>query len=424
MNSYDSDLIRHIMSSSGYQAVNAPEDADIILINTCSVRNHAEQRVLGRVSELNRLKQKNPDRLLGVLGCMAQRCGEKILENAPYVDLVMGPGSYRALPGTIDLLADEKQLAVLDNGRHETYEGLAPPAQGKTQVMIPIMRGCNEHCTYCIVPRVRGGERNRSPEDICREVQDALRDDAVEVTLLGQNITAYRHRSADLACILDSVSRMPGLKRLRFLTSHPRHLTEDVIEIMAKRENICHHIHLPVQSGSNRILKLMGRRYTVEDYLRKINTFKNMIPDISISTDLIAGFPGESDGDFEETLLLMKEVVFDDAFTYKYSPRPGTPAARMRNSIDPVESQGRLEELISLQRQHTAGRNHSLIGRSVEVLVEKYSKRGDGEYFGKTSCARNVVFEKDSKEYKPGDLVSVRVSGSTGPTLLGHSIET
>ncbi|MFQ6104821.1 MAG: MiaB/RimO family radical SAM methylthiotransferase, partial [Candidatus Glassbacteria bacterium] len=268
----------------------------------------------------------------------------------------------------------------------------------------------------------RGRERSRSPENVCREVGKALKKGAVEVTLLGQNITAYRFGSVHLEGILDKVSELEGLERLRFVTSHPRYLTHGVIEVMSNKENICNHIHLPVQSGSDRILKLMGRRYTTREYLEKIRSLRESIPDISITSDIIVGFPGERREDFEETISLMNEVVFDDAFTYRYSPRPKTPALRLRDQVKPLEAQERLSEIISIQRHHTAEKNRSFVGRVVEVLVERESRRSGYEFFGKTTCARSVVF--GGKECQPGELVNVGITGTTGPTLLGRVVRT
>jgi len=422
MNVYDSELVRQIMSSSGYQFVEDPAGADIVLVNTCSVRQHAEQRVLGRIGELNKFKLKAPGRLIGVLGCMAQRMGEELFEIAPHVDMIIGPGSYSKLPETIDLLTNGVQrLSVLDNGRLENYEGLSPACTGDISVTVPVMRGCSEFCTYCIVPAVRGKERNRAPEDIHREVELALAAGAVEITLLGQNVTAYHHGAAGLEDILGSISRLDGLLRLRFITSHPRHLTDQVVDMMASRPNICNSIHLLVQSGSDRILGRMGRRYTAEDYLEKVRLLRNGLDDVSITTDIIAGFPGETNDDFEQTLSLMNEVIFDGAFTYKYSPRPGTPALKLGSEVGPSELQDRLETLIDLQRQHTAKKNLSFVGKTVEVLVERSSKKGNGELFGKTTCARNVVF--DGTGCQAGDLVTVSITGTTGPTLLGRIVE-
>jgi tRNA-2-methylthio-N6-dimethylallyladenosine synthase len=279
------------------------------------------------------------------------------------------------------------------------------------------MRGCSEFCTYCIVPKVRGPERSRPPAEIRAETERAVAAGAVQVTLLGQNITAYRSGETDLADLLRIVADIPGLRRLRFLTSHPRYLGEEVGDAMAANGTICRHMHLPLQSGSNRVLRMMGRRYTVEEYLAKVHSLRAKVPGIALTTDLIAGFPGETRADFEETLEVMREVVFDDAYTYKYSPRPGTPAVRIARDADPGEAQGRLEELIALQRAHTAGRNRSFTGASIEVLVEGVSRKGTGEFFGKSSCGRSVVFAGEG--LKAGDLVQVRIRGTTGPTLLG-----
>jgi tRNA-2-methylthio-N6-dimethylallyladenosine synthase len=402
--------------------VEDPEAAEVILINTCSVRQHAEQRVLGRVGELNKLKLKASGRIIGVLGCMAQRMGDKLFESARHVDMIVGPGSYRNLPATIALLTSgAEHLSVLDNGRIETYEGLGQAATGKVSALVPVMRGCSEFCTYCLVPSVRGEERNRTPRDVLSEVKKTLANGAVEITLLGQNITAYRHGDVGLDGLLDAVSKLDGLKRLRFVTSHPRHLSEAVIDVMASRPNICNSIHLPVQSGSNRILRLMGRRYSAEDYIQKAGLLRKKVDRVSITTDIIAGFPGETRDDFEQTLSLMNEVIFDNAFTFKYSPRPGTPALKLRSDEGSTESQDRLEELIDLQRRHTAMKNNSFVGKNVEVMVDRPSKKGDGEVFGKTTCARSVVF--NGTGCKAGDLVKVNISGTTGPTLLGRTVE-
>src|SRR5690606_8588157 len=349
MNLSDTELMRGILAEHGYGEAESPDDADVILVNTCAVRDHAEQRVLGRVGQLQQYREGRPGVLIGVTGCMAQRMGEDLLDKAGGVDLVMGPDSYRKLPETIERLRTRKAprslpvvsaplmgsastgggLTVLGFDPHENYEGVAPRRVSAVSGWVTVQRGCNYRCTYCIVPHVRGDEKNRTPEAILGEVRDLVAAGTVEITLLGQTVNSYQSGDWNFPRLLRAVARTPGVRRVRFTSPHPNDFTRELVSVMAEEPTICKQLHLPVQSGDNRTLRRMLRRYTVEAYLEKIDWVREAIPDIALSTDVIVAFPGESEEAYEATLALMRQVRFDDAYLYKYSPRDGTPATRL-----------------------------------------------------------------------------------------------
>jgi tRNA-2-methylthio-N6-dimethylallyladenosine synthase len=476
MNISDGELMEGILVASGYAVTSRPEDADVILVNTCAIREHAEQRVLGRVGELNRLKKANPDLVIGVTGCMAQRLGETLLERAPYVDLVMGPDGYRKLPAALsavrpgapvvegtgpatadsagrddsrdrgdpgavrgraelpvlpagalrDAAGDDgpggRRMAVLELEAHENYEGLEVRRTGEINAWVPVQRGCNYRCTYCIVPYVRGSEKNRDPEQVLEEVRDIASRGIPEVTLLGQTVNSYRHGDRDFAGLLRDVARVPGIRRVRFTSPHPNDVTPSLIEVMATEPAVCPQLHLPAQSGSDRVLKRMVRRYTVDRFLDVVAELRAAIPDLALSTDIIVAFPGESDAEFEATLDLMRTVRFDDAFMYRYSPRDGTPATRLpaEDFVPEAEGQRRLERLIEVQRGIQAEINRGEVGRVEEVLVER-SARSEGDVLGRT--ARNKVVAFPGSTSLIGSFVHVRLDDTTGATFMGRRVE-
>jgi tRNA-2-methylthio-N6-dimethylallyladenosine synthase len=444
MNVSDTELMHGILAEKGYTAADSPEDADVILVNTCAVRDHAEQRVLGRVGQLQQYRESRPGLVIGVTGCMAQRMGDSLLEKAGGVDLVMGPDGYRRLPEALAALRPEEGtpaptaprlplpvlgsapraggLAVLDFDPFENYEGVAPRRTSGVSAWVPVQRGCNYRCTYCIVPYVRGDEKNRDPEQILAEVR-ALADDGVpEITLLGQTVNSYEFGDWTFPRLLREVARVDGIRRVRFTSPHPNDFTRELVEVMAEEEKICNQLHLPVQSGHDRTLKRMLRRYTVEEYLEKIAWVREAIPGIALSTDVIVAFPGETEEEYEATLELMRTVRYDDAYLYRDSPRDGTPATRLPlDQFVPDEvGQERLERLISLHREIQLEINQGEVGRTVEVLVEKAAKRGGMQ--GRTEGNKVVTF--DAPESLVGEIIPVRLTSTTGATFGGVRADT
>lgn len=419
MNKYDSELMAGILTEEGYSPSLKLEHADIVLVNTCSVRDHAEQRVLGRLGELRRLKQRNPEMIIGLCGCMAQRWGEEITTKADHVDLVIGPDGYRRLPEMIEQLNGRCDYE-LNLDTLETYSKVQPQRVAGLKAWVAVMRGCDTYCSYCIVPFVRGPARSRPVEDIVDEVQILIRDGYKEITLLGQNVNAYSWRGTGFAQLLRGLDGLAGLERIRFTTSHPKDMKGEIIEAMADGEHICEHIHLPAQSGSTRILKAMNRGYTAEAYVQLVHSIRKRIPGVSITTDLIVGFPGETEKDYQKTLELVKTVGFDSAFTFRYSPRPGTRAADLDDDVPENIKIERLEHLIGVQRFVTDEKNKTLIGHDVEILVEGESRKGGGQLMGRTRTGKTVVF--DGQRGCVGTCLRIRIEEAKGWTLWGRSI--
>ena len=435
MNISDSELMAGILAEQGYVATDTPEDADVILVNTCAIRDHAEQRVIGRVGQLQQYRREGA--LLGVTGCMAQRMGDTLLGTSGGVDLVMGPDAYRQLPSKLAQVATGRApagrplplapsaaaprgLTVLGFDPFENYEGVAAKRTSAVSAWVPIQRGCNYRCTYCIVPYVRGDEKNRDPQAILDEVR-ALADDGVpEVTLLGQTVNSYEHGDWDFPRLLRAVARVDGIRRVRFTSPHPNDFTRSLVEAMAEEPTVCRQLHLPVQSGHDRTLKRMLRRYTVEAYLEKIAWVRQAIPGIALSTDVIVAFPGETDEEYQATLDLMRTVRFDDAFMYRYSERDGTPATRLpRDQFVPDEvGSARLQALIDLQRGIQLEINQREVGRVEEVLVEKEGRRGGVQ--GRTESNKVVTF--DGPESLIGTFQEVRLTSTTGATFAGELV--
>ncbi len=424
MNVSDGELMEGILAAQGYEIVRSPEHADVVLVNTCAIREHAESRVLGRVAQLNGLKRERPEMVIGVTGCMAQRMGDDLLERAPYVDLVVGPDGYRSLPSALGRIAKveeprrRNQLTVLDLDPVENYQGLEQRRADGPMAWVPIQRGCDHRCTFCIVPYVRGPEKNREPGEVLAEVRGLAEQGVTEVTLLGQTVNSYRHGDTAFPELLRSVARVDGIRRVRFTSPHPIDVTPALVEVMAEEAAVCEHLHLPAQSGSNRTLKRMLRRYSVEELLDKVDLVRDAIPDIALSTDIIVAFPGETDDEYRETLALMRTVRFDDAYTYKYSLREGTPATRLpaEDFISSEEAQERLEGLIDLSRSIQSEINHSEVGRVEEVLIEK-DGRHSGQVLGRTRRNKVVVFDGDSARI--GDYAHVALDRTTGATFAG-----
>ena len=417
MNVSDSELMLGRMADSGYDAVPGPEGADVILVNTCAIRDHAEQRVIGRLGELRR--HMKPGSVVGVTGCMAQRLGPQLLDKAKHVSLVIGPDGYRALPELVDGARRGERAVSTAFDLEEHYEDFSPRRFDRVKAWIPVQRGCDYRCTYCIVPTTRGPERSRRLDDVVRETERIVADGMSEVVLLGQTVNSYHDGTHDFADLLRAVGTVPGLKRLRFTSPHPNDFSERVIRAMAEVPSVCEHVHLPMQSGSTKTLKRMLRRYTRAGYVECVRRLRDAIPGLALTTDVIVGFPGETEADFAETLSAVDEIGFDDAFTFKFSPRDGTPATRMPASDtvpDDVASE-RLARLIEAVRGGARARNMRLLGTRHEVLVEKSARRGQELLQTRTRDFKTVLVPGD--ESWIGRYLTVELTGTTGSTFTG-----
>src|SRR5215211_9531445 len=391
MNVSDSELMLGKLAASGYVPVDVPEDADVILVNTCAIREHAEQRVIGRLGEMK--SKMKPHAVLGVTGCMAQRLGPQILQRAGHVSLVIGPDGYRSLPLLVENARRGMKASSTEFDLEEHYEDFKPRRFDKVKAWIPVQRGCDYKCTYCIVPTTRGAERSRNLLDVVREVEAVVADGMTEVVLLGQTVNSYHDGEFDFADLLRAVGKVEGVRRIRFTSPYPNDFTNRVIEAMADVDAVCEHVHLPMQSGSSRVLKRMLRRYTREGYLESVAKLRAGIPGLSLTTDIIVGFPGETDEDFEQTLELVREVGFADGFTFKFSPRDGTPATRMPAELtvpDEVASE-RLARLVETMRGISRASNLTQLGRRYEVLVEKEARRGGDLLQARTRDYKTVL---------------------------------
>jgi tRNA-2-methylthio-N6-dimethylallyladenosine synthase len=442
MNFSDSEIVASILNKQGYSTTRNLDEADLVFVNTCSIREKAEQTVRKRLQTFKNLKQSNPKLKVGVLGCMAERLKDKFLEEEKMVDIVVGPDAYRDLPSLLGELEDGKKAVNVLLSTEETYADIAPVRLGSNGVsaFVSIMRGCDNMCAFCVVPFTRGRERSRDPESILKECQELAENGYKEVTLLGQNVDSYlwygggpkknfknlsdieKATSTDFAQLLDLVAtNIPGM-RIRFSTSHPQDMSDNVLHAMAKHHNICKYIHLPFQSGNDRILDLMNRGYTSEYYRGRIDAIKSIIPDCAISHDIIAGFCTETYEEHKDTLKLMEYVNFDFGYMFAYSERPNTLASKkMKDDVPLDEKKKRLKEIIDLQQIHSLKNNQKNIGQIREVLVEGTSKRSEEHLFGRTSQNTVVVFPKEN--YKKGDFIMVKINDCTSATLLGEAIE-
>ena len=417
MNEYDSELLAGILQEHDYVLCDSPDNADVILLNTCSVRDHAEQKIHSRLGELRNLKDKNPDLKLGVVGCMAQNLKKDLIKSKPYVNIILGPDSYRNI--FEHLGAEEKHIIDTKLSKFEVYDGMFPARKEGINAWISIMRGCNKFCSYCIVPYTRGRERSRSIEGIVDEAKRTVDQGFVEITLLGQNVNSYDHEGRKFPELLEALSKVDGLKRLRYTSPHPQDVDEALMRVHAEHKPlIANHIHLPLQAGSDSVLKAMNRTYTQDHYLKLVDMIRKHVPDMGITTDIIVGFPGESDKDFRETLKVMESVKFDSAYTFKYSPRPYTKAWKMEDTVSEEEKSARLTELIDLQKAHTLERYREMIGKEVEILAERRSKKSPDEMRGRTACNKIVIFPKG--DYKPKDLIKRKITDAQGVTLFSR----
>ena len=428
MNVADTEVVVSVMRGEGYQYTATIGEADVILVNTCSVRDNAEQRVWGRLREFQRYKRLKPGLIVGVIGCMAERLRDDLMERERIVDIVAGPDSYRDLPALVRTAAEGGRGINVELSREETYAEIAPVRLDRTGVsaFISIMRGCNNMCSYCVVPYTRGRERSRDPQTIIREARDLFGAGYREVTLLGQNVNSYSWKAdgaeTDFPALLAAVARIDPALRVRFATSHPKDMSDSLLDTMAATPNICRSIHLPAQSGSTSMLERMNRRYTREWYLGRIEAIRSRMPDCAITTDLIAGFCGETEEEHAATISLMREVGYDFAYMFKYSERPGTKAARsMPDDVPEEVKTRRLTEIIELQNTLSLESNRRDVGKRFEVLADGLSKRRADQLSGRTSHNKTVVF--DARGHKAGDYVTVLVTDCSSATLLGEIVE-
>ncbi|MBW2936811.1 tRNA (N6-isopentenyl adenosine(37)-C2)-methylthiotransferase MiaB [Aureisphaera sp. CAU 1614] len=441
MNFSDSEIVASILNDQGYNTTQVLEEADLVLVNTCSIRDKAEQTVRKRLEKYNAVKKINPKMKVGVLGCMAERLKSKFLEEEKIVDMVVGPDAYKDLPNLLQEVEEGRDAVNVILSKDETYGDISPVRLGGNGVtaFVSITRGCDNMCTFCVVPFTRGRERSRDPLSIIEEVNDLAKKGYKEITLLGQNVDSYlwyggglkkdfknatemqKATATNFAQLLEMVATAQPKMRIRFSTSNPQDMTEDVLHTMAKFENICNYIHLPVQSGSTRILKEMNRQHTREEYMQLIDKIREIIPDCAISQDMISGFPTETEEDHQDTLSLMEYVKYDFGFMFMYSERPGTMAARkLEDDIPEATKKRRLAEIIDLQQKHSGYRTKQFVGKTVEILIEKESKKSDAEWSGRTPQNTVAVFAK--KHYKVGDFVMVRIDDCTSTTLLGEAV--
>lgn len=427
MNVVDSEVVASIMHMAGYRITDRMEEADAIFVNTCSVRENAEQKIYGRLQYFQSLKRKKKSLIVGVLGCMAERVKEELIR-VHHADLVAGPDSYMDLPNLVGAVEHGEKAMNVELSTRETYKDVIPLKLAGVHIsgFVSIMRGCNNFCTYCIVPYTRGRERSRDIESILNEIRDMREKGFKEVTLLGQNVNSYlfekENEKITFPMLLERVALEAPQMRIRFVTSHPKDMSDDTLRVIAAHENICKYIHLPAQSGSSRILQVMNRKYTREWYLERIAAIRRIVPECAISTDLFCGFHSETEEDYQETLSLMREVGYDSAFLFKYSERPGTYAAKhLPDDVPEEEKVRRLQGLIDLQNELSEASNRRDIGKVFEVLIEGFSKRSREQLFGRTSQNKVVIFDK--KNYRVGQLVNVRIDRASSATLFGEPVE-
>ena len=431
MNFSDSEIVASILSGEGFGATCNFEEADLILLNTCSIREKAEQTVRKRLTEFKKLKQGRPSTLIGVLGCMAERLKSKFLEEEKLVDIVVGPDAYRTLPQLISEAGGGQKAVNVLLSREETYADISPVRLNSNGItaFVSIMRGCNNMCSFCVVPFTRGRERSRDAESILKECRELFDSGYKEVTLLGQNVDSYYFtsdpagRPVTFANLLERVALISPALRVRFSTSHPKDITDDVLHTMARYENICKYIHLPLQSGSTRVLQLMNRSYTREWYMAKVDRIREIMPDCGISSDIIAGFCTEEEEDHRDTLAMMEYARYDMSYMFFYSERPGTLAQRRyKDDVPENVKKRRLQEIVEMQNGLSLQSNQKDVGKTFKVLIESTSRRSDKDWMGRNSQNKVVVFPKEDKNYRPGDYVQVKVTECTQATLLGELV--
>jgi tRNA-2-methylthio-N6-dimethylallyladenosine synthase len=442
MNVSDSEIVTSLLQKEGYTRAASSDEADVVLINTCAIRENAEERVRTRIRDFKSAKKNNPGMIIGVLGCMAERLKTKLLEEESLVDMVVGPDAYRSLPDLINNLEEGNKAVNVLLSREETYADINPVRLSGNGItaFISIMRGCDNMCSFCVVPFTRGRERSRDPESIVNEAKLLFEEGYREVTLLGQNVDSYKWfgggpkkdfektiaentdlKIVNFASLLEKVALISPLLRIRFSTSNPQDMTDEVLHVIAKYHNICKYVHLPMQSGNSRMLEVMNRGYDREKYLQRIEAIRNIIPGCGISTDIIAGFCTETENEHKETISLMEKVRFDYAYTFAYSERPGTPAAKKyQDDVPEAIKLKRMQEILALQRQHSMEGNKADIGKVFEVLIEGHSKRSNEQVFGRNTQNKAIIFT--SQKHKAGDYANVRVTRCTSGTLIGELV--
>lgn len=422
MNVADSELVESLLQKEGYYRASKIDNANAIFVNTCAIREHAEEKVHSQLGRYDLIKKEKPDTIIGVLGCMAQSLKHDLLENRPYVDIILGPDSYRKLPDLLNRkVEDAKSLVDTTLSRFEVYDDLFPSRKEGVNAWISIMRGCDKFCTFCIVPFTRGRERSRSIEGIVSEATQAVEDGFSEITLLGQNVNSYRYEGQEFHHLLAEVAQVPGLKRIRYTSPHPQDMTDDLLETMAQYDNICNYVHLPLQAGNDRILKRMNRTYTKAHFMNLAKMIREILPGVGLSTDIIVGFPGETEDEFRETMDVMEVIKFDSAFNFKYSSRRGTKASEYDDQIPEEIKQSRLAQIIDLQKKHTLEQNLSLVGMTQTVLVEKESKRSSDQWAGRTDANKWVIFNKEESQIR--DMVQVQITEARGISLHGELLK-
>ena len=421
MNVADSELVEGILTNLGLEKTSDYDEADAIFLNTCAIRENAETKVHSKLGNLHKIKLNKPHLIIGVLGCMAQNLKDDLLKNKPYVDIILGPDSYRKIPDLLNRhITDNKSIVDTKLSRHEVYENLFPKRGDTFNAWVSIMRGCNKFCSFCIVPFTRGRERSRSVESIVEEVKKAVDKGFIEITLLGQNVNSYKYDGKSFSDLLLAVSDIEGVKRIRYTSPHPQDINIELLEVMASRKNICNYVHFPMQSGSNEVLKRMNRTYTREHFYDMAMKIREIMPNCGLSTDIIVGFPGETDEQFRETLDLMEAIKFNSAFTFKYSPRPYTKAEQFSEQISEDIKKARLDEMLILQRQHTLELNQEMVGSFQQILIEKESKKSNLHWAGRTDSNEWVIIEKNNSNIK--DIVPVQIASATGVILHGKEI--
>ena len=423
MNVADTEIVLGILNNKGYSQTKNADEADVVLFNTCSIRENAEQRIYGRLGNFKNLKESKPDLVVGILGCMAERLRKDLVEQKSIVDLVVGPDEYRRLPELIDVAYNGDKGIGVKLSRTETYDDIIPHREDGLQAWISVMRGCDKFCTFCVVPFTRGRERSRALGSVIDEVRQLSERGFKEVSLLGQNVNSYKDNDKDFANLLAACAEVDRSMRIRFTTSHPQDLSDKLLHTIDEHPNICNYIHLPVQSGSDRILKLMNRTYTIDHYLKLIEKARRMIPGVSFSTDIISGFPTETYEDHVNTLDVIRVVRYDGAYMFKYSPREGTKAYAMNDNIPDKTKSKRLQEIIELQQQISYEINQELVGTNEVVLVEGPSRKSNNFLAGRTDTNKVVIFPKNN-DIQAGDYVRIKINRATQATLFGDFVDT
>lgn len=419
MNLVDSEIVMAMLEERGYRRVERAEQAEIVLVNTCAVREHAESKAISNIGRYGPLKRRRPDLRVGVLGCLSKHAADEIAGQLPFLDWVMGPDVYRRLPALLLEPSPEVPLILPNGPTDELYDEILPARREGVNAWVTITRGCNNHCTYCVVPATRGDERHRPVDSILREVKEAAEEGFVQITLLGQNVNSFHQDGVDFPSLLEKVAAVPGVQRVRFMTSHPKDCSDRLLQVLASGLPICPELHLPVQAGSDRTLKRMGRKYTADHYLRLVDKARELVPDLLLSTDLIVGFPGETEGDYGDSVKLVERVGYDDAFVYKYSERPNTPAAKLEDDVPDAVKVRRLMELNEVVRASGQARRLAQIGRTWPVLVEGSATKNPEERRGRTPAGHVIVFPGSASV---GEVAEVRVRKLSGVTLRGEQV--